>query len=99
MPPARTTKMQIQTMDQMMDAWEEQITDDQLPIGDAVEAKVLAQRQRDGQLAKCRRFPNCGDKPPCSFGYSRRSSGRKPGQTRWRFEAGKPDDGVGPRRH
>jgi hypothetical protein len=40
------TRMQIQTMDQIMDAWEEQIkaeSDDRLPLGNAVEAKILAE--------------------------------------------------------
>jgi hypothetical protein len=64
------TKVQIQTMDHMMDAWEEQIKggadqitepDDRLPVGDGVEAKVLARRQPRRQLAKRRRFPTGGD--------------------------------------
>src|SRR5215471_4490392 len=55
------TKMQIQMMDHMMDAWEEQITDDRLPVGDAVEVKVLAQRQPGRHLGKRRRCANGGD--------------------------------------
>jgi hypothetical protein len=56
------TKMQIRTMDHMMDAWEEQIKSPNpmtgSPVGDAVEAEVLAQRQPAGRG----RFPTGGGK-------------------------------------
>jgi len=51
---------------------------DSLPVGDAVEAKILAQRQPGRQLAKRRRLPNGGGEIPCSFSYNWRRSGRKP---------------------
>jgi len=38
----------------------DQITDDQLPVGDAVEVKVLSQRQPGWHLGKRRRFANGG---------------------------------------
>jgi hypothetical protein len=37
--------------------------DDRIPVGDAVEAKALAQHQPGRQLAKRRYFPNGGDEP------------------------------------
>src|SRR5262249_44938103 len=39
----------------------DQITDDRFPVGDAVEVKVLAQRQPGRHLGKRRRFANGGD--------------------------------------
>src|SRR5262245_24550828 len=39
----------------------DQITDDRLPVGDAVEVKVLAQRQPSRHLGKRGRFANGGD--------------------------------------
>ena len=61
------TKMQIQTMDRMMDAWEEQVKSPnamtEFPVGDAVEAEVLARLQPGRRLAERGRPPNGGDEP------------------------------------
>ena len=60
------TKMQIQTMDQSDGRWEEQIKSPnprRLPVGDAVEANVLAQLRPGRQLAKRRRVPKAAMNP------------------------------------
>jgi hypothetical protein len=60
------TKMQIQMMDQMMDAWEEQIKSPNpmtVPSAMLSKLKVLAWRQPGRHLAKLRRLPNSGDEP------------------------------------
>src|SRR6516162_1847950 len=79
------TKIQIQTMDQMMDAWEEQIKSPSAMTGSpsAMLSKLpcpASARPAVGQAqTRWRR------RTPCSFGCNGRNSVRKPGQTRWRF--------------
>jgi hypothetical protein len=47
------------------------MTDDRLPVGDAVEVKVLAQRQSGRHLGKRRRFANGGDQSHAVLDTSR----------------------------
>jgi hypothetical protein len=76
MPPAHncrvSQKCRSKTMDQIIDAWEEQIKSPnpmiRSPVGDAVEAKVPAQFQPGWRLAKRRRFPKGGDEPAALLG-------------------------------
>jgi hypothetical protein len=83
------TKMQIQMMDQMMDAWEEQIKSPMTGSPSAMLSKLKSLPSvsppaagRTRALSKWRR------RTPCSFGCNSRSSGRKRVQTRWRFGPG-----------
>src|SRR5215510_1923064 len=49
----------------------DQITDDRLPVGDAVKAKVLARHQPGWHLGKRGRFTNCGDQSHAVLDTSR----------------------------
>src|SRR5262249_33697637 len=49
----------------------DQITDDRLPVGDAVEVKVLARRQPSRHLGKLGRFANGGDQSHAVLDTSR----------------------------
>src|SRR5215831_10087153 len=76
------TKMQIQTMDHMMDAWEEQIKSPMTGSPSAMLSKLrsLPSVSPAGTWANADALRSI----PCSFGHRLRSIGRKPGQTRRR---------------